>query len=567
MHEPTARERGFDLKTWSGVATGARVTPVVRRLIAPAPSRHARARAALACAGLLGLLGAALSLTQPAAPPQSASPAKSASLVDSIASQAQGALPSLSGVAHAAPPPADEGSAAAGSLRADLDALVDGARDLSGAQIGVSVVDLASGEVLYAREADRALNPASNAKLVTTAAALSILGPEHRYSTRVWTAGTIDADGVLQGDLYLQGGGDPSLVTGEVYELAGQLVAAGLTRVKGKIIVDATRFDGDGWPPGFEQKSEFASHRAPGGAMSVNYNTFEVHARPGAVGASPKLRLLPEVDDLALESKATTVAGKRNKLWVSTREEGGKTVVTFHGEIGTEAPAASYRYPVADPSRYAGELLALSLRQRGVKLGNKTRIQSGQVPSDARLLATHRSETLSQLCRSVNKWSNNFMAEQILRTLEPGDGATAEQALERMREYTKSIGVEQSGLVLGNGSGLYDNNAISPAAMTQLLAAVYADFRIRSDYLASLAVMGKDGTTRSRLHDSQAGGWVRVKTGTLDDVSALSGYAGAQGKDPIAFSILMNGLERKQRRQARALQDALAERIAAERAK
>jgi D-alanyl-D-alanine carboxypeptidase/D-alanyl-D-alanine-endopeptidase (penicillin-binding protein 4) len=156
------------------------------------------------------------------------------------------------------------------------------------------------------------------------------------------------------------------------------------------------------------------------------------------------------------------------------------------------------------------------------------------------------------------------MAEQILRTLAAGDGATAAASLEQLRAFTVEIGMPQAGLVLGNGSGLYANNMVSPAALTYRLAHVYADFRIRSDYLASLAIMGSDGTTRSRLSDSPAEGWVRVKTGTLDDVSALSGYAGATGRDPIAFSILFNGLERKHRAKARALQDSIAELLAVE---
>nr|WP_255216516.1 D-alanyl-D-alanine carboxypeptidase/D-alanyl-D-alanine-endopeptidase [Pseudenhygromyxa sp. WMMC2535] len=438
------------------------------------------------------------------------------------------------------------------------------APESAGARIGLVVLDLERGETLYARNPDLALNPASNAKLLTTAAALSELGPEHRYATRLWTDATID-DGAIQGPLYLQGGGDPSLVTGELYELAGELRGLGIRKIQGPIIVDAGRFDRDGLPPGFDQKTEFASYRAPGGAMSVNYNTFEVHAAPGeAVGGALRFVVEPPVDDIVIASEAQTVAGGRNKLWVSSADKRGKTTITFHGEIGVDAPRGSYRYPVSDPSRYAASVLALALEERGIKL-RKTTPTTGEVPQDARLLATSRSETLSELCRAVNKWSNNFMAEQILRTLAPGEGATAEAALEVLRAYSREIGMDQRGLVIGNGSGLYANNLVSAHAMTQLLAAVYADFRIRSDYLASLAIMGRDGTTRSRLHDSAASGWIRVKTGTLDDVSALSGYAGSEGSAaPLAFSILMNGLERRDRGQARAVQDAVAELVAAE---
>jgi D-alanyl-D-alanine carboxypeptidase/D-alanyl-D-alanine-endopeptidase (penicillin-binding protein 4) len=468
----------------------------------------------------------------------------------------------------AASPPSDPTTNTAEQLplAARIDALIDKAK-LDDAGLGISVVDLETGEVLYERAADVPLNPASNAKLVTTAAALAKLGPEHRYSTQVFVEKDALADGVVRGKLYLQGGGDPALVSGEIYELAGQIEAAGITKLDGTILVDSGRYADEGFPPGFDQKDEFASHRAPGGAMAVNYNTFEVHARPGKlVGEAPVLSSLPTVPGIELESKALTVAGNRNKLHVSSEQRNGKLVVTFHGEVGISNGPSSYRYPVSDPSRYAGELLLVALRQRGINVG-KTTVDRGEVPRDAKLIATMRSEALSELCRAVNKWSNNFMAEQILRSLAPERGATADAALEQLRAYTVEIGMPQDGLVLGNGSGLYANNLISARALTHLLAHVYDDFRYRYDFMASLAIMGADGTTRSRLRESEARGFLRVKTGTLDEVSALSGYAGARGRDPIAFSILINDLDRKQRARARTLQDELAELLAVEAAK
>jgi serine-type D-Ala-D-Ala carboxypeptidase/endopeptidase (penicillin-binding protein 4) len=272
----------------------------------------------------------------------------------------------------------------------------------------------------------------------------------------------------------------------------------------------------------------------------------------------------PPVPSIVVVSEARTVAGNRNKLTVASKQDGGKITVTFKGEVGIDNGPSSYRYPVGDPSRYAGELMVLALTQRGIKLDKPSVTTGGKVPRDAKQLAIYRSESLSELCRSVNKWSNNFMAEQILRALVPGDGATAAASLEALRAYTVEIGMPQAGLVVGNGSGLYANNMISPVALTHLLAHVYADFRYRSDFIASLAIMGSDGTTRERLRGTPADGWVRVKTGTLDGVSALSGYAGATGRDPIAFAIVVNDIDRKHRGKARQLQDQIAELLALE---
>ena len=264
---------------------------------------------------------------------------------------------------------------------------------------------------------------------------------------------------------------------------------------------------------------------------------------------------------MTLTNRATTVSGNRRSVWASV-DPGNPLQVTVQGQLGIDSGGASMRYPIGDPSMHAGHVFAHVLKSVGIKVGKKP-IELGKAPEDARQLAVHRSDTLSVLIRAVNKFSNNFMAEQILKTLAPaGAPATFDAALARVRKHVAGLGVPKAGMRYGNGSGLYDNNRISAAQLTKLLAAVYADTRIQADYLASLSVMGRDGTTRSRNRDGTAAGWVRVKTGTLDGVSALSGYAGARGRDPIAFSILFNDLPKGHTGQARAIQDRIAELLA-----
>jgi D-alanyl-D-alanine carboxypeptidase/D-alanyl-D-alanine-endopeptidase (penicillin-binding protein 4) len=471
------------------------------------------------------------------------------------------------GIANASPPkpvaPVEPELPA--SFEGKIDLLIAESELPPTVQIGISVIDVDTGETLYARNPDLPLNPASNAKLLTTAAALELLGPEHRYATRIWADHESVVDGVINGNIYLQGSGDPSLVTGELYELAGMLDCAGITKIKGKIIVDASRYDKDGWPPGFEQKDEFASHRAPAGATTVNYDTYELFARPGkAIGDGPLLTINPPVGHYELATEATTVEGNRNQLWVALDEDKtGKVTVTFKGKIGIEAPRGEWRFPVGDPSRYAGELLALVLREHGIKVSKGVET-GGEVPNDADLLATHRSEPITDLIRAVNKQSNNFMAEAILRSFACCDATTADAALEVLRKWSRDIGMPQAGLKIGNGSGLYDNNRISAGQLTWLLDHVHHDFRTKADFMASLAIMGIDGTTKSRLSDSDAAGWIRVKTGTLDSVSALSGYASAPKGEPLAFAIVFNGLEAKHKLPARKLQDAIAGMVRAE---
>ncbi len=431
---------------------------------------------------------------------------------------------------------------------------------LAGARVAVLARDLATGQDLYARNAGDALNPASNVKLLTTAAALALLGPAHRYETRLLAAPDAIDGNTVRGDLVLRGGGDPALTTGDLYELAGELRARGIRKVTGRILVDGTRFARDGLPPGFEQKDEFASYRAPVGAATVNSNTFVVRVAPGAtVGAAARVTVDPPVPMVTVDgSDARTVDGRKRKLTVAPTPRANGTVhVVVRGEIGQTARIASYRYPVANPSRYAGEVLRLVLRQRGIRVARAS-VRRGHAPARARTLATHRSPALGEIVRWINKHSNNFMAEQVLLTLDPDDGATFERALARADGWLAGQGVAGAGLRHGNGSGLYDTNRASPRHIVTLLEHVHGDFRLAPDFEASLAIGGVDGTMRKRLKDQDlARGWARVKTGTLDGVSALSGYAGALGRAPIVFSFLINDLPRRRRRDARRVQDAV----------
>ncbi len=444
------------------------------------------------------------------------------------------------------------------SLSGQLDLLLE-APVLADAAVGVSVVDLDTGETLYSRASDTPLNPASNVKLFTTAAALLVLGPEHRYPTRIMRGEGALAGSVVRGDIYLVGSGDPNLVTEDLLVLASELRARGIRKITGGVVVDATTFDQDELPPGFDQKDELASYRAPSSATSVNFNTFVVRAAPGAkAGDAALVGLDPPVGGITLTNTATTVAGRKRKLFADVGTKGSGMTIEIRGTIGEDAYPARYRYPVTDPSRNAGEVLLYALRKNGISVGRK-RIKTGSAPGDARGLATHFSAPLSQLIRSVNKFSNNFMAEQVLKTLSVQDRpATFAASSAREREALSAAGVDLTGARLTNGSGLYDTNRVTPAQVTSLLGTMFGDFRYRADYLASLAVMGVDGTTRSRLADTDATRWVRVKTGTLDGVSALSGYVGAKGRAPIVFSVLFNDLPSGGTSAARDVQNAIA---------
>lgn len=509
--------------------------------------------------------------TVPAVPRSRPRLALAAVLVAAIAGDARPAAASslwVHAVALAAPTAPAATSDAAGTEPATLQARIDAvlaAPFLTGATIGVHVVDLGSGATLYTRNAELAQNPASNVKLVTTAAALAILGPEHRYVTRVYVDRKTLHGHSVDGDLYLRGGGDPSLITADLYQLASDLRALGIHKVSGGLVLDTSLFDRDELPPGFDQKDELAAYRSPGGALSVNYGTYVVLARPGAKDGEAALAAVdPPVPSIRLDNKATTVTGGRTRLHVAVEPDAKShhLTVTLSGSIGVDAEPAEYRYPVASPAEYTGEVFRLVLAQRGVKLGkHSTRL--APVPADAERVAIARSQPLSVLVRSVNKLSNNYTAEHILKTLDAATPQTYAGGLVRVRAWLTEIGVPGE-VHMTNGSGLYDSNRLSPIQLTHLLTRMHRDFRVAGDYLASLPIAGADGTLRNRFQDTPAVRFVRAKTGSLEQISSLSGYAGAVGKPPIVFSILISGLSKWKTVLAKQAQDQIAGMLAAE---
>jgi len=449
-------------------------------------------------------------------------------------------LCSLSAPATGAPPaPA---AAAPADLAGQIDALLQ-TRAVARARVSLLVVDLATGARVYARNPDLPLNPASNVKLVTTAAALALLGPEHRYVTRVYVKKGALKGKTIDGDIYLKGGGDPTLVTGDLYQLASDLKALGVTKVTGGLVLDNTAFD----------------------RVAINFGTYVVLARPGAGDGDPvHVAIDPPVPSIRLKTTATTGAGGRNQLKLAIgADKDGAIDVVVEGTLGKDAAPVEYRYPVAKPTEYAGEVFRLVLKQRGVTVAKPTtRLEA--VPEDSDRLALVRSQPLSVIVRSVNKLSNNYVAEHILKTLDDHAPATFAGGLARVRGWLDAIAMPKDGLTLGNGSGLYDANRISAAQLVHLLGVVHRDFRYAADFLASLPIAGVDGTLKSRMAEGRATRFVRAKTGSLDGVATLSGYAGAVGRPPLAFAILFNDLDTSAAGPAREVMNQIAELLAGE---
>lgn len=484
----------------------------------------------------------------PSAPPAPTPPPTPPADEEGLAS----ALAPRSGTLPPVPPPPEDGAARAQWLTAQLDVLFGGPglspRPLGAGKISVAVLDHDSGRAIYSREARAQLNVASNVKLVTSSAALAALGPEYRFRTLVYgpqrTSGRyLEAGGELAGNVHLRGTGDPTLVTADLTDLANQLWALGIRRIKGDLVVDATFFDQRVVPPAYEQKEESAAFRAPSSATSLNGNAVAVTVVPAAQAGQPA-RVIVEPESAHLDVAGRVVTASKGPAWPTVETSAGpdgKTRVTLGGRVGLEqAPRTFYRR-VVDPALYLGHTAVMMFARRGITITGQ--VKAAATPEGQRLLATHVSEPLGVVVFELNKRSNNFTAEQLVRTLGAevvGIPGSWDKGLEAVARHLDAIGVKRGTYRMENAAGLYDSNRFSAEQMTQVIRAALRDFRIAGEFAASLSLAGIDGTLTSRMAGTPAERYVRAKSGTLLGTSALSGLAGSPGRGPLVFSILMN---------------------------
>jgi D-alanyl-D-alanine carboxypeptidase/D-alanyl-D-alanine-endopeptidase (penicillin-binding protein 4) len=455
----------------------------------------------------------------------------------------------------------------AADLSSRLDTIIDSAPALSHAFVGMRVVRLSDGRVLYARNADRLFVPASNMKLFTTALALSKLGADYRLATQIGAAVPMDADGALPGDLELIGGGDPSLSgreypyrshapPGAIYsfraidELADQLVAHGLKRVEGNIVGDDTRYVWEPQPGPWSSDSASREYGAPVSALILDDNTFGLTLRPaGHAGDLARITLAPTFENFVIDNHVVTI------------EHGIRSIKFYRSASGKELhlwgviPKADAGYvqelAIGDPALYAAEVLRDALLRRGISIRGDAlgghRFPDETAPEPRKLeitLAEHRSPPLGELLQVVDKVSQNLHAEMLLREVAVASGRTGsrEAGLDVMEEFLTSIGISSSEYQFSDGSGLSTRTLVSPTAVTQLLAHMNQS-PLREAWFNLLPIGGEDGTLGSRFAGHPEARAIHAKTGTLDHVKALSGYADTPAYGRVAFSLLVNHFE------------------------
>jgi D-alanyl-D-alanine carboxypeptidase/D-alanyl-D-alanine-endopeptidase (penicillin-binding protein 4) len=440
------------------------------------------------------------------------------------------------------------------TLEGRLDDLLKQA-PLMKASVGILVVRASDGSVLYAQGADRLMIPASNQKILTTLASLERFGPTHRFSTRVWASAPPDASGVVD-ELLVEGGGDPAMNSEDWWRLAADLRREGLRGVRGDLRIDDSRFEPPGWHPSWGRVSARAYH-APVGALTANYGSFFVSIWPEKrVGDSPRVELDPPVDYLRIQNRATTVARGTNSHLSVDRSLGIRTegpadeIVRVEGGVRVGDDVDHFPRSVLDPGLYAGSLLAYQLGANGISLdGNVRRAPRGT--EGLTLILDRPGRALSEAVALCMKYSNNSIAESLVKSLGAWDGASldgeaAQQGewvggVRALRAQLAALGVELGEARIVDGSGLSLQNRLSPRILVRALSAGRSSFRIGAEFVASMPIAELDGTLTKRLRGGK--GRIRAKTGLLSDaaVTALSGYAERSDGETLIFSILVNG--------------------------
>lgn len=407
-------------------------------------------------------------------------------------------------------------------------------------EVGVHVREAGAAGSLVALRADRAMRPASNLKLVTSAAALVVLGVEAELDTRFEAAGPI-VNGVLEGDLIVRAGADPlydreagGSIDRFLAPVARELKAAGIERVRGRLVLDEGDYlrpgPGPAWPPANQHWTEFC---ARAGGFSANAGCLTALVRPGKEGGSAFVSVEPAGHGLDPQYSAKT-ASSRSKL--NIRVEAREASVSVGGEIPRSTERYSVRFAAPDPVLLCGHAMIASLRGLGVRIEGGLLRERGV---EAGRTVAHLRTPIRDLLEPINTWSNNACADQLFLALghASGGGGTREGGARATRAALERLGVSTEGLVQVDGSGLSRDNRVSPAQITALIEAVLRrGGKTAIAYVSSLAVGGLSGTLEHRTTK----GNLRAKTGFIAGTSALSGLVESADGRTLVFSILVD---------------------------
>ncbi|MFC3882157.1 D-alanyl-D-alanine carboxypeptidase/D-alanyl-D-alanine-endopeptidase [Bacillus songklensis] len=420
---------------------------------------------------------------------------------------------------------------------------------LDGAISSVSIRDAKSGDVVLSRLGDMRLKVASNMKLLTGAAALETLGPNYTFKTELLSDGAMKGK-TLQGNLYLKGKGDPTLLEQDFDELAKELKRLGIKEVEGNLVADDTWYNDVRLSEDIMWNDEPYYYGAQISALTASPNedfdagTVIVEAYPTKVGQPADIKLTPQTDYPKMVNHTTTVEEAGPRDITITREHGTNNVIV-EGMIPAKSIRAREWITLSEPTGYALDLFRNSLKKEGIKVKGNDHAY-GAAPQNAELLYTKESMPLSGILVPYMKFSNNTIAEILVKEMGRvvHNEGSWEKGLEVVRDYLRSIGVNVDTVRLRDGSGISHVSNVPANELSKLL------FEVQQEdwypiYLHSFPVAGASdrlagGTLRNRMKGTAAEGNVKAKTGSVTGSSSLSGYVKTQGGQELIFSIVLN---------------------------
>jgi serine-type D-Ala-D-Ala carboxypeptidase/endopeptidase (penicillin-binding protein 4) len=436
-------------------------------------------------------------------------------------------------------------------LQSDI-ARVFGAPIMARGTWGVDIRSLDTGERLYQLDAEKLMMPASNMKILTLATAAEVLGWDYRFTTTLETAATIE-HGVLRGDLFVRGTGDPTInsrsnrADGVFTEWAAALSAAGIRQIDGRIVGDDQTFDDDGLGAGWAWDYLQYGYAAPCGALEFNENLAELRIEPGAVPGDPARIQLTAGSGLTAINRAVTGPGDVEES-IDFRRHLDRPVLEISGIIPAGLSPVVRPVAVVNPTVFFAQALKDALTVRGISVtGDAVDLDDvagelATVTTPRRTLASSPSPPLREIATVLMKVSQNLYAETLLKAIGAARGGlgTTQSGQRAVQATLQSWGIPRDAYVMADGSGLSRYNYVSASAVTAILERLYREPRHREPFTATLPIAGKDGTIASRLKRTRAEGNALAKTGSIANVRTLSGFVRTRDGEMLAFSILAN---------------------------
>ncbi|MDG2089919.1 MAG: D-alanyl-D-alanine carboxypeptidase/D-alanyl-D-alanine-endopeptidase [Gammaproteobacteria bacterium] len=428
-----------------------------------------------------------------------------------------------------------------GDIPENVDVVIDG-HDLPESSFSFMVQEIGASVPILAHNADTPFNPASSIKTLTTLAALDTLGPAFNWQTELYALGPV-SDGVLEGDLLMKGGGDPFLVEDQLRNMLKALQRTGIEHITGNLILDGSYFD-----PTVEQgevidNQNGRSYNTEPNAVISNFQSVNFYFQPHPNGRDVVILTDPQLPNLKITNRLRLVnrsCGGYQRGVSFNRNDNDPSEVIFEGQFPSGCTQYRMVREVLNAPGYTFGLFTQLWGELGGQLDGSLGVDT--VPEELEPVLTWSSLPLSDVVKSINKFSNNLMTRHLLLTLGAetfGSPATVEKGVEAIESYLEMNGMDSSQLILSNGSGLSRDTRISTALMNEILRSAWAS-PYMPEYVASLPINGMDGTMRTRLRGTNMSGRMHIKTGSLNEVSAIAGFVYSRSNKTYAVTGIIN---------------------------